>query len=78
MVSIHAPVWGATGDDGKPVFGRFVSIHAPVWGATDRQDGAYGFMACFNPRTRVGCDLALGLYRVSFRCFNPRTRVGCD
>ena len=35
VVSIHAPVWGAT-DSGQvePVEGGSVSIHAPVWGAT--------------------------------------------
>ena len=36
-VSIHAPVWGATGirpaDHGRCIV---VSIHAPVWGATLR------------------------------------------
>ena len=34
---------------------------------------------CFNPRTRVGCDLLVlqGLQSV-FQSFNPRTRVGCD
>ena len=34
VVSIHAPVWGATfADDGKSILVA-VSIHAPVWGAT--------------------------------------------
>ena len=35
LVSIHAPVWGATADDVMflPRLQR-VSIHAPVWGAT--------------------------------------------
>ena len=34
VISIHAPVWGAT--DLKPVAQKIVhiSIHAPVWGAT--------------------------------------------
>ena len=54
-----------------------VSIHAPVWGATmmmpiPQPTGG------FNPRTRVGCDLAYSwLLKPSAR-FNPRTRVGCD
>ena len=34
MVSIHAPVWGATVRHGLCVIRHFVSIHAPVWGAT--------------------------------------------
>ena len=34
-VSIHAPVWGATGSNGSGgVVFLHVSIHAPVWGAT--------------------------------------------
>ena len=33
----------------------------------------------FNPRTRVGCDLAHGGYQAAAsQRFNPRTRVGCD
>ena len=35
-VSIHAPAWGATGDDGVEGGGGLVSIHAPAWGATSR------------------------------------------
>ena len=34
--------------------------------------------ACFNPRTRVGCD-SNGLIQYLHQArFNPRTRVGCD
>ena len=33
-VSIHAPVWGATGKITPLVHSFVVSIHAPVWGAT--------------------------------------------
>ena len=33
-VSIHAPAWGATGDEGHIWFYFDVSIHAPAWGAT--------------------------------------------
>ena len=40
LVSIHAPVWGATLDyDFTPV-PVLVSIHAPVWGATFNQNVA--------------------------------------
>ena len=54
-VSIHAPVWGA-----KLIayFGTSkcaVSIHAPVWGAKPLA-GYSANTACFNPRTRVGCE----------------------
>ena len=33
---------------------------------------------CFNPRTRVGCDVLAKLLICSIEGFNPRTRVGCD
>ena len=36
-----------------------VSIHAPVWGATKRLRAFFHISACFNPRTRVGCDVRL-------------------
>ena len=35
---------------------------------------AYGF----NPRTRVGCELAKFDNRTGSDRFNPRTRVGCE
>ena len=38
MVSIHAPVWGATNIWGTGVFFSLVSIHAPVWGATKHKE----------------------------------------
>ncbi len=33
-----------------------VSIHAPAWGATPSTTAWTKWGACFNPRTRVGCD----------------------
>ena len=55
MVSIHAPVWGATlSTDELKAYLEFQSTHPcgvrPV--ATDVEYLAGGF----NPRTRVGCD----------------------
>ena len=56
-----------------------VSIHAPAWGATPagwcrpRSGGT-----CFNPRTRVGCDISPKTMCCWMSSFNPRTRVGCD
>ena len=35
-------------------------------------------MRCFNPRTRVGCDIVLFDTTIPHTGFNPRTRVGCD
>ena len=34
IISIHAPVWGATIASSNILFLIFISIHAPVWGAT--------------------------------------------
>ena len=34
-----------------------VSIHAPAWGATGAWIKGHARMSCFNPRTRVGCDV---------------------
>ena len=75
-VSIHAPAWGAT---------RFhmrerpciytVSIHAPAWGATRKHHRLQFHIRCFNPRTRVGCDLGLPASALSsclFQSTHPR------
>ena len=55
-VSIHAPAWGATGCGRHQPHSRRVSIHAPAWGATRQGRPTPSSNACFNPRTRVGCD----------------------
>ena len=34
--------------------------------------------ACFNPRTRTGCDVRERSRVRPALCFNPRTRTGCD
>ena len=34
-----------------------VSIHAPAWGATGWEMKIFMPSSCFNPRTRVGCDI---------------------
>ena len=77
VVSIHAPVWGATRliDLDKNVL--TVSIHAPVWGATQRRHNFY-YERLFQSTHPCGvrplqCSLSHNLYG-----FNPRTRVGCD
>ena len=59
LVSIHAPVWGATNTIHILLNVWIVSIHAPVWGATSNPNRFF-IRICFNPRTRVGCDLSLG------------------
>ena len=55
-----------------------VSIHAPAWGATTRWSHSHTSVPSFNPRTRMGCDLAWMCFRSMLCSFNPRTRMGCD
>ena len=38
----------------------------------------YGLSKNFNPRTHVGCDVAVFKVNVVKLNFNPRTHVGCD
>ena len=56
-VSIHAPAWGATERHLRNGGLVRVSIHAPAWGATSGRCSAARHTPCFNPRTRVGCDI---------------------
>ena len=55
-VSIHAPAKGATSMPPTVAPVPFVSIHAPAKGATLKSLITISTIACFNPRTREGCD----------------------
>ncbi len=58
IVSIHAPLRGATDIRSDQKIRRGVSIHAPLRGATRLPGVARaGFSQRFNPRTPAGCDL---------------------
>ena len=46
----------------QPVPQSLVSIHAPAWGATPRNEAAFPAAPCFNPRTRVGYDIAANFW----------------
>ena len=73
LVSIHAPVWGATALKFYALIHFLVSIHAPVWGAT-RVSFVNCINKCFNPRTRVGCDViftAWSYRQVMFQSTHP-------
>ena len=66
MISIHAPVKGATRDTLTTLREIEISIHAPVKGATgiihdSRHRGRY-----FNPRSREGSDT-----RLDWECVHP-------
>ena len=56
LVSIHAPVWGATLEHGMTADAFAVSIHAPVWGATQCPELDPHAVIRFNPRARMGRD----------------------
>ena len=60
-VSIHAPAWGATPRWPPDRRQKRVSIHAPAWGATLLRSITFKVDACFNPRTRVGCDISFSI-----------------
>ena len=49
-----------------------------MWGATHSSRYAIPCLNYFNPRTHVGCDLAITCTFASVSNFNPRTHVGCD
>ena len=54
---------------------QVVSIHAPAWGATRGLPACGDPHGCFNPRTRVGCDIAfiMGLALINkFQSTHPR------
>ena len=73
-VSIHAPAWGATHLRLCRTGCRTVSIHAPAWGATDLMYHRYHTQTCFNPRTRMGCDMGQTLHysrRMKFQSTHP-------
>ncbi len=78
LVSIHAPAWGATMATGSIRWAQAVSIHAPAWGATGDGSHCLHRSGCFNPRARVGRDLAMYWRSWALDSFNPRARVGRD
>ena len=57
---------------------EMVSIHAPAWGATPDSQEHRGADGSFNPRARVGRDVASVMVYQILIGFNPRARVGRD
>ena len=62
-VSIHAPAWGATTCTVETGAQKLVSIHAPAWGATLCCFYNCKITLSFNPRSRVGSDVAADFYQ---------------
>ena len=56
LISIHAPVKGATIQSKLIKDMAIISIHAPVKGATRAISLYIDSFPDFNPRTREGCD----------------------
>ncbi len=76
-VSIHAPTWGATGDECRGICTHTVSIHAPTWGAT--LGGVFSsssnkFQSTRPRGARLSANGSLNVYGG----FNPRAHVGRD
>ena len=59
MVSIHAPLKGATGGVDYSTEASPVSIHAPLKGATGKAHTSVLQNWSFNSRTPEGCDNSL-------------------
>ena len=55
-----------------------VSIHAPAWGATVSSTISRLAHDGFNPRARMGRDLAGRKNNSEHSCVNPRSRIGRD
>ena len=76
-VSIHAPVWGATSLKSKwPRCKWFQSTLPYGERQTDRRNSIR--RGGFNPRSRMGSDVAPTPPKEEITCFNPRSRMGSD
>jgi len=79
MISIHAPVKGATRFPFGVECKAQISIHAPVKGATHDLDNhrARGSISIHAPVKGATLD-EYGRLQRRILDFNPRTREGCD
>ena len=78
VISIHAPVKGATLSVQQVRTALGISIHAPVKGATLFLRQKLLTYCHFNPRSREGSDSQSQMGRCAFEHFNPRSREGSD
>ena len=78
-ISIHAPQWGATEEQGPAHEGHQISIHAPQWGATSNQLVGISFVFLISIHApQWGATGRFGNHVEHRTDFNPRTPVGCD
>ena len=54
MISIHIPMWGATGVGLEVVVVGIISIHIPVWGATPRIPSRIALLSRFQSTSPCG------------------------
>jgi len=79
IVSIHAPAWGATTGVGYQPKGVAFQSTRPRGARHSTQLAFFNTLISFNPRARVGRDLADAIARNDeLYSFNPRARVGRD
>ena len=78
LISIHAPVKGATHGPHPQRGRREISIHAPVKGATGTSGASMHRSVDFNPRSREGSDSRPTVPFSHIIDFNPRSREGSD
>ena len=78
VISIHAPVKGAT-SLAYPTSGVYaISIHAPVKGATWNLLKSVFLVSNFNSRSREGSDRMKQEIEIEKANFNSRSREGSD
>ncbi len=78
LVSIHAPVWGATERLREARMRPKFQSTRPCGARHEVTFTSAVCILCFNPRARVGRDRNLCVCRRKTCCFNPRARVGRD
>ena len=78
LVSIHAPVKGATSINQVSKYRWVVSIHAPVKGATECSLLIGTIMTVSIHAPVKGATPGKWKWLCCDYCFNPRTREGCD
>ena len=78
IISIHAPVKGATYPDADGERGNRISIHAPVKGATDRRMKSLYLDPISIHAPVKGATRPYRSRQWSTGHFNPRTREGRD
>ncbi len=78
LVSIHAPVMGATANGAHVVGLAQVSIHAPVMGATNLGVPSFGEFRVSIHAPVMGATFLPSCAATRFPSFNPRARDGRD